>query len=478
MAAKITHKPASFTIAIIGGGFSGATLATELLRGDPELEVVLIERDGCPGRGAAYGTHIPAHLLNVTAQNMSALADNPLHFLRWAREHYSDQAQPNDYLPRRVYGKYVESILCDAIEENPERFEWKRDEALSITQAHGKANIVLRSGNKILADVVVLALGNFPPTDLKLPGRREYDQRFVANPWSLNALDNIAPENSVLLVGSGLTSVDVAISLRERGFKGKIRVISRHGLLPQTHKRTAAWPARWDHSHPRSLRGLLRLIRSEVAKAEKEGADWRAVIDSIRPFTQSIWCSLGRREQRRFLRHLRAYWDVHRHRVAPEIGKLLEKEMAEGQLEIHAGRITEYREQGDSVEVSYRNRGDRESRKICVDYVINCTGPDGDCRRTDSPLLNNLLDQQMVRPDTLFLGLDTAENGALLDARGVPSDFLYTVGPLRKGNLWETIAVPEIRLQVSELAFHLLSRFERPHIEKLVSEQAPARAWD
>jgi len=472
-----SDKPISFTIAIVGGGFSGTTLASELLLSrNPAIKVVLIEREGCPGRGVAYSTHFPGHLLNVTAQNMGALANDPLHFLRWAREHYNHETQPNDYLPRRVYGKYVESILCEAIERNPNRFEWKRDEALSITPVHGKANILLRSRCRILADVVVLALGNFPPSDLKLPGRNELSRRYVPNPWSVNALDEIAPKDSVVLVGSGLTSVDVAISLRARGFLGKIHMLSRHGLLPQTHKASEPWAAQWDHAPTRRVRSLVRLIRTEVAKAESQNSDWRAVIDSIRPFTQDIWRSLKLQEQRRFLRHLRAHWDVHRHRVAPEIGKLLENEMAEGRLEIHAGRITEYREEGDTVEVSYRKRGRRKSRKLGVDYVINCTGPDGDCRRVDSPLLSNLLNQQLVRPDPLLLGLDTAEDGALLDVRGVPSGFLYTVGPLRKGHLWETIAVPEIRVQVSELALHLLSRFEQQCVERLVSEQAAAQS--
>ncbi|HXZ40335.1 MAG TPA: hypothetical protein VEG68_06305, partial [Terriglobales bacterium] len=271
-------------------------------------------------------------------------------------------------------------------------------------------------------------------------------------------------------------SVDAAISLRDCGFVGKIHMLSRHGLLPQTHKPTEDWPARWDHTSTQGVRGLVRLIRTEVARAKRQNGDWRAVIDSMRPFAQRIWRSLPRQEQRRFLRHLRAFWDVHRHRVAPEIGKLLETEMAERRLEIHAGRITEYRENGDIVEVSYRKRGTTESKKLYVNYVINCTGPDDDCRRVNSPLLSDLLDQKLVRPHPLCLGLDTADNGALLDACGVPSDFLYTVGPLQKGNLWETIAVPEIRAQVSELASHLRSRLEQQCVENLVSEQAAVPA--
>jgi uncharacterized NAD(P)/FAD-binding protein YdhS len=479
MRRRITEKPVSSTIAIIGGGFSGTILATELLRwGNRAITVVLIEREGCPGRGVAYSTDLGGHLLNVRVQDMSAFADDRSHFLRWAREHYRDEVEPSDYLPRRVYGKYVESTLCEAIEGNPGRFEWKRQEASSIIPAAGGATVLLSSGCRIHADAVVLALGNFPPNDLILPGKNEFNRRFVPNPWSVSALDEVAPEHSVLLIGSGLTSVDVAISLRACGFLGKIHMLSRHGLLPKTHKPTEDWPARWDHPPTQRVRGLVRLIRKEVAKAERQNSDWRAVIDSLRPFAQSIWRSLPQQERRRFLRHLRTLWDVHRHRVAPEIGKLLESEMAESRLEVHAGRITEYRENADIVEVSYRKRGTAESRKLSVDYVINCTGPDDDCRRVKSPLLSDLLDQKLARPDPLFLGLDTGDHGALLDACGVSSDFLYAVGPLQKGNLWEIITVPEIRMQVSELASHLLSRLEEQCVEKLVSEQAAVQAWD
>ena len=471
---RISDKPVSFTIAIIGGGFSGTILASKLLPG--VTRVVLIERGGCPGRGVAYSTHLAGHLLNVRAQDMSALADDPSHFLHWAREHYNDQVQPNDYLPRRVYGKYVESILCEAIEGNPGRFEWKRDEVFSISPAEGGATIFLKSGCRIHAEAVVLALGNFPPND-PIPARRnEYSRRFVPNPWSVGALEEIDPESSVLLIGSGLTSVDAAISLRSRGFLGKVHMLSRHGLLPQTHRLTGQWPVRWDDPATRRVGSLLRLIRTEVAKAERQNDDWRAVIDSMRPFAQSIWRSLPQQERRRFLRHLRPYWDVHRHRVAPKIGKLLETEMAQGRLEVHGGRIIEYREHGDSVEVSYRKRSTGESKTLRTDYVINCTGPENDCRKMKSPLLSDLLNRKLVRPDPLFLGLDTADNGALLDADGVPSDFLYTVGPLRKGTLWETTAVPEIGGQLSKLASHLLSRFAREWSENLASEQAAVPA--
>jgi hydroxyacylglutathione hydrolase len=448
-------------IAIVGGGFSGAVLAAELLAaGELSPSVILIERQGNPGRGVAYGTRFGGHLLNVRAQNMSGRADEPLHFLRWAQRNYSANVQPGDYVPRRVYGQYIESLLREAGESNPGRFKWKQDEAIAITPIDGKAEISLRSGGRVIAAKIVLALGNFPPADPKFPGRAVASSRYVSNPWAAKALDCMEQDEEVLLVGSGLTSVDVAIALRERGFSAKVHMLSRHGLLPQQHKVTEPWSAFWNKS-PRTARGLLRLIRAQVRNAAQQKIDWCAVIDSVRPFAQKIWISLPLKERRQFLRHLRAYWDVHRHRVAPQIGKMLTTEIAGGRIETHAGRITEYREQADCVEVSYRERRTGELKKLFVNRVINCTGPDADIRRINDPLLKNLLSRQLVRPDALSLGLETSEEGALIGPTGTPSDLLYTIGPLRRGSLWETTAVPEIRVQASRLALHLISNIER-----------------
>jgi hydroxyacylglutathione hydrolase len=461
MAAMTGNSNATTTIAVIGGGFSGASVAAGLLRaGTPSVSVILIERKGNPGRGVAYGTRCGGHLLNVRAESMSALATDPLHLLHWARLHYDPSVQPNDYLPRKVFGQYVEAVLKEAGETSAAHFEWKQEEAVSIVSINGKAEISLRGGSKIVADKVVLALGNFPPADPRFPGKTEFSPRYVSNPWAPNTIDKIGEDESVLLVGSGLTSVDVVISLREQGHKGEIHILSRHGFLPQIHKHAEPWPAFWNEDSPRTAHGLLRLIRSQVSKAEAEKGDWRAVIDSLRPFTQKIWRSLPPQERRRFLHHLRAYWDVHRHRVAPQIGKMLLAEMDAGKVELHAGRITGYCEKSEHVEVNYRDRADQESKTLRVHRVMNCTGPDADIRRIQDPLLKDLLQRNLARPDSLGLGLDTAADGALLGSQGASSDLLYTLGPLRKGNLWESVAVPEIRVQAAQLAKDLTSSME------------------
>jgi uncharacterized NAD(P)/FAD-binding protein YdhS len=356
-----------------------------------------------------------------------------------------------------VYGRYVASVLQEEIERYPGRLEHIQDEAVSLDQAGDNAEVHLRSGKTLLAGRVVLALGNFPPGDLRLSGMTADSRRYVSDPWAAGALTDVERDENVLLVGSGLTSVDVAIALWKQGFAGTIHTLSRRGLLPQSHKATNPWPPFWDEKSPRTARGLLQLIRTQVESAQAQGSGWRAVIDSLRPFTQEIWRSLPREEQRRFLRHARPYWEVHRHRVAPEIGSLLAAQMSHGQMESHAGRVAQYCEVHDGVELTYRDRKTGELVALRVDRVINCTGPEVDCRKINNPLLADLLRQKLVRPDPLFLGLDTSGYGAVIDARGEPSDFLYAVGPSRKGSLWESTAVPEIRDQVADLAKLLLT---------------------
>ena len=452
-----------FTVAIIGGGFTGATLAAQLLRKAGEsVSVALIEKGARLGRGVAYSTECSEHLLNVRAKNMSAYPDDPEHFLEWVRLNHAPGASPDDYLPRPLYGQYVASVLQQEIERHPTQIEHVQDEAVSIARVDETTEIGLRSGRTLLADKVVLALGNFPPGDPRLPGRTPHCLRYVSNPWKWNlrtssALGDVCHDKSVLLVGSGLTSVDVAITLRQRGFRGTIHTLSRRGLLPQAHKATADWPPFWSEQSPRTVRGLLRLIRTQVEAAEKSDSGWRAVIDSLRPFTQEIWHSLSFKERRRFLRHVRPYWDVHRHRVAPAIGATLALQIQDGQIEIHAGRIMAYSEDVDGVDVTYRARESGQLERLRVDRVINCTGPESDCRKADHPLLTNLMQQKLARPDPLFLGLDVSPDGALIDAYGDVSDLLYAIGPVRKGSLWETIAVPELRVQLSELSRLLLT---------------------
>jgi uncharacterized NAD(P)/FAD-binding protein YdhS len=441
------------SVAIIGGGFSGAILAAQLLRKSAgRLSVALIEPNPCLGRGVAYGTKCPGHLLNVPAKDMSAFPDDPEHFLRWARCHHDPGVKDADFLPRCRYGDYLHFVLHDEIGRFPGSFEHVEDEAVALGHQQEAVHVRLRSGTTRIASKVILALGNFPPAELPLPESGGFSRRYVRDPWAPGALSHVAPADDVLLVGCGLTSVDVLIALRGSGSTGKIHFLSRHGLRPNAHSTTAPWPLFATEASSVTLRELMSKVRMQVIVARMRGYDWRAVIDAMRPATRHLWRSLPAREQCRFLRHLRPYWEVHRHRIAPEIAARLEAEITLGHANIHAGRMTACEEKDGAFDVRWRDRHAGRSREMRVQHIVNCTGPQTDCRRIDHPLLANLLRAGLARPDKLSLGLDCGADGALIDDRGTESKAFYALGPLRKGGLWESTAVPEIRIQASDLA--------------------------
>ncbi len=459
-------SPSKIDIAIIGGGFTGATLAAQLLRsGGPSLSIVVVEKSASVGRGLAYGTKSNSLLLNVRARNMSAFADDPQHFLRWAQANYDSAAGPGSFLPREVYGRYVEALLNEALTSNGRgRLQWIKDETIGLSPTgDGAVEIVLQSGKRLLADRVVLAVGNFPPANPLAGLEAGKVSRYWRDPWSAEVFDGVENLESILLIGSGLTSVDVAIQLRAHGYRGTIHVLSRRGLLPRWHKAVDACPPFWNESSPKSARGLLRLVREQVRQGERQGVEWQSVFDSLRPLVGQIWQSLPEQERRRFLRHARPYWEIHRHRAATEIARTIDNELAGRTFQLHAGRIADYQEKNYKVNVTYLARKTGKEHRLSVDRVINCTGPETDCRRLEDPLIAALLARGLARPDPLFLGLDVSSDGALVDRDGAVSRMLYAAGPLRKGSLWESTAVPEIRQQVSKLVEHLVkeSRDER-----------------
>ncbi len=454
------QRPPQFTVAIVGGGFTGAILAAQLLRrSDPSLSVVVVEKTSSVGRGLAYGSQCGSLLLNVRARNMSALADDSHHFLRWAQSNYDRNTGPGSFLPRAVYGRYVEAVLNLAVQfAGKSRLQWIKGEAVTLSRtSDGTMAVHLLDGGRILANRVVLALGNFPPGDPLTSWNAEKGSRYFRNPWSAKTFDGVQNLDSILLIGSGLTSLDAAIQLRHQGCRGTIHFFSRHGLLPQSHKATDAGPPFWNESSPKSTRGLLRLVRQQVRQAQWQGIEWQSVFDSLRPLVVQVWQSLSEAERRRFLRHVRPYWEVHRHRAAPEIAQSIADQISGGQIRIHAGRIVHYAEDDRGVKVTYRDRKSGKENSLRVDRVINCTGPESDCRRLESPLVSGLLGEGWARPDPLFLGLDVSPDGALISRDGIISQSLYAVGPALKGSRWESTAVPELREQIHKLVQQLIN---------------------
>lgn len=454
-------EPAAVSVLIIGGGFSGAMLAYQLLRREPQLDVAIVDSGETPGRGVAYRTNYLCHILNVPAGGMSALPDDRTHFIKWAQRNHDPRVEAGSFLPRAVYGRYLDSLLKEAATRSGRDFPWFRDQALTITREGGDYCVQLKSGGAIRAKAVVIATGNVPPGDPMVPGLTEAAKRYVAFSWTANALEGLRGRTNVLLIGAGLTSLDLAVALAAKGFRGKIHMLSRRGLVPLPHESAGTWPLFWNEDSPRTARGLMRLIREQVDMAAEAGVDWRAVINALRPVTSQIWRSLPDEERRRFMRHLRPYWDVHRHRVAPEVSHTLSRLMREKRIQVHAGRVTNYREEKDHATVTYRRRRDGKTEEIQVGRVINCTGPEADWRRIDNALLSSLFAQGLARPDALFLGLDVDPDGAVIGQDGAASESLFAIGPVRKGCLWETTAVPELRQQASDLSNHILRIIQR-----------------
>ncbi|MBD2111811.1 MULTISPECIES: FAD/NAD(P)-binding protein [Cyanophyceae] len=449
-------------IAIIGAGFSGSLVATHLLKtANRPLVVKLVERRSEVGKGVAYSTTTNGHLLNVSAGKISAFPDEPGHLLRWLNYNRSALTGflPKDFdastfIPRQVFGLYIQSILEEAEASAPStvRLERVEDEAVAIAPQGQGAVVSLASGQSFAADRLVLALGNAPAGV-----ETDSDRPYLRHAWAANALDDLAPDAPVLLVGTGLTMVDMVVSLHSRRHRGPIYALSRRGLAPLPHQSTLPYPAFLTPDiAPTTLRGLTQRLRREVETAKAYGYDWRAVIDSLRPITQELWQRLPRPEQRRFLRHLNPYWDVHRHRIAPTIGEMLKALQQSGQLTIAAGRILGYQAIPDGVAVTFRCRGSQLEETLQVSRVVNCTGVQADYRRSLQPLITSLRQQQLIRPCDLGQGIDTAADGAVLDAQGRRSALLYTLGTPRKGQLWESIAVPELREQAQRLASTVL----------------------
>jgi uncharacterized NAD(P)/FAD-binding protein YdhS len=431
-------------VAIVGGGFSGTMVAAQLAR--KGIESVLIEGGCRVGRGIAYSTSEPAHVLNVCAESMSAWADDPEHFARWFE---TQGGEASDFAQRRLFGRYLDAVLEEAMATGMVRLV----EQKAVGAAPDEADwlVELEDGDKLEAAALVLATGNQPPDPLSMSGAT----RFIGNPWSAAAHDAIADaaatDTDILIIGTGLTMIDTVLSLAAAGHRGRIVALSRRGLVPHAHADHEPAPVELSEVPLGSARKLLRWLRERGASV-----GWRAAVDALRPYSHAIWQALPLDEQRRFMRHARPWWDVRRHRIAPEIAQRLHDMIAAGQLEIVAGRLAEVREDGDGLEVRIARRGGNRELGLRVAYAFNSTGPLHAMGRTKDPMLRQMLDDGLIRPDALGIGLEVDER-----SRAAGSTRAWAMGPLTKGRYWEIIAVPDISGQAAAVADDIVMELGR-----------------
>lgn len=443
-------------IAIIGGGFSGVALACRLLRERSRpFALFIIEPRESLGRGVAYGTERAEHLLNVPAGKMSLYPEMPDHFRAWAG------CDANDFRPRREYAEYLAATLEAEMRQAEGRAAVSRvhDAVLGARRNEGGWTLQLAQGGRMHADVVVLATGNPPHAD---PFSRfpdvSADERYLRSPWQASFPRQVGVDDKVLVIGSGLTMVDAVISLAAQGHRGGIVIASRRGLLPKAHAPATLPPDLKLHQalallvHMQGLAPRLHAFRRIV---RERGVDWRMAMDALRPLTARLWQGLSLAERCRFIRHLRPWWDVHRHRMAPEVARKLQVVLERENVSLHAARIFAARRVSRGFVVELVERGTQRRWTRECQWIVNCTGPDFR-EAAQRPLEAQLLRDGLLATDALGLGFDADASGRVqVNDELVPG--LYLLGPARRGDRWEATAVPELRVDAENLAQAVLS---------------------
>jgi uncharacterized NAD(P)/FAD-binding protein YdhS len=436
-------------VAVVGAGFSGVLTALSILEaGGANIRVHLVERSERFGVGTAYGTLQPDHLLNVRAANMSADPTKPDDFMLWLSRHRGAPADAFAFASRAEYGLYIQERLSRVAQSKAgaDRLQLTGDEVVAVTPSADGLRLRLAMGRELRADAVVLATGNARPSHdvLPDPAFRE-SPAYVGDPWS-GSLAAIGPDDDALLLGTGLTTIDVIARLDAQGHRGRLLALSRRGLTPQVHARIAGDPEPWRRAAGEPLSRSLNRFRREAEAA----LDWRVAFDALRPMTQALWSGLSHEERGRFLRHLRPWWEVHRHRLAPAMAARLEGWRA-GRLRIAAGRLISLTSDNAGAVAAWRPRGGDTIEQERVRYAVNCTGPEGDPNHSDQALIRQLLKDGLVRADAFGLGLDVTEDNRVIASVGAPHETLFAVGPAARGALWEVTAVPDIRVQARRL---------------------------
>ncbi|WP_234817869.1 FAD/NAD(P)-binding protein [Mycolicibacterium sphagni] len=455
-----TRRSRSARIVVVGGGFSGTMTAVNIARlTEQPLHVCVVNDQGPVGRGVAYGLRRPGYLLNVAARNMSAFPHEPNHFLDWLRTRSEFELTPDielreRFVARQIYGDYLRSIAQHHLQSPGEgayaTSELVSGEAVDIEPAEAGCRVRLADGTAIDADRVVLATGNEPPAPL--PGVEQLADHpaWVANPWQ--AWEQRRPEHdgSVVLLGTGLSTVDAIITLRALGWLGTIHAISRHGWFPHAHFRGIEYP---EFPPPDvdlgalGLERLLALVEEHCAILHERNANPAIIVDKLRPYTQRIWSGFSHDERLTFAREHAARWNVFRHRIAPDIHAQITSSQLTGQLRVHTGSIVKLEPSAGQIRIELA-----DGQSVHGDLVINATGPATKFTETRSALLQNLLRRGAIAPDSIDMGVRIDSDHTAVTSSGDRSPWLLALGPLLRGTYWETIAVPELRVQARRVA--------------------------
>ena len=457
------------TIVIVGGGFSGTIAAVNLARlaNDP-LRVVIVNTSRPLGRGTAYSTTRNEHLLNVAARNMSALPDYPEHFLGWLRSRsefssLTDHELREMYVPRKIYGDYLCGLLATCQQPIDPRcnvtVQTIDDQVVDIVVASdGPVQVCLESGESIDANQVLLATGNQPPGSFPSDAPLSHDPRYRSDPWHDWVSRLPGSGGTIVLLGTGLTMVDVVLTLDELQWDGKIIALSRNGMPPQSHFRGIAYEDYMpDNATELSIDQLRAIVQKHCSQLRQMSQNPAIAIDKLRPHTQRLWQNLTTEEKQSFLAQDAALWNVTRHRIAASIHDVITDALDSGRLTLKSGTIQRLAPNEENIEVVLHDQQDNSFSEF-GDLVINCTGPQSSFSNAGITLFDNLLEKGLVCSDDLDMGLQVDDRFAVIESTGEPSRWMFAMGPLLKGSLWETTAVSELRGQAMRIAEILLER--------------------
>ncbi len=444
------RAPTEVDVAIVGGGFSGLVALVHLCRLLPGGRFVLFERLPRPAPGVAYGACDESHLLNVPAGRMGAFPEDAGAFHRWLGDRHPGAYSADDFVPRALFGQYVGELVVQELAQARARVTLARDAVVHVERMPSRIELLLASGRTCVARAVVLAPG-LPPS--RAPWTRVDHgvarSALAADPWDSHAYDDLAAQDPVLVVGSGLTAIDIVLALRRRGHLGAITMVSRNGRLPLPHSAGGPPMQLPADAFAGGPRGALAALRHAAQERLRAGLGWQGAVDAIRPHVTQVWRSWTPAQRAQFLRLARPLWEIHRHRAPVAVLAEMEALRAAGTLEIIRGEIASLRPRDDGgVDAALRSPGGATVQRRAM-RLFNCVGPASSVRDTVDPLLGSLLRGGLASCDAVGLGLCTDEDGRLKSAAGALDERMFLVGALRRGELWESTAVPELRGQAA-----------------------------
>jgi uncharacterized NAD(P)/FAD-binding protein YdhS len=441
-------------LAIVGAGFSGLSLLRQLIeRRAPLAEVLLY---GCPqdfACGLAYGAAADEAILNSRAADMGLVPERPGEFADWLG---LEGTARDAFLSRRLYGDYLRQAFEAMRAASPFPVRVVREEVRAIRPGPAGYTVCTADAAETVP-LVALALGPLPAGPLAGgPGPAGDHPRWIDDPWRTDWVSSLREDSRVVILGSGLSMVDHLLRLQRAGVRQAVTVLSRHGLLPQSHREAreaapALSQALRDAIARGHVRALMAALRAECAAA----GQWQAVIDAFREQAPAAWRAMSRDERRRFLRHVRPWWEVHRHRLAPTLAGRLDTWLASGWLRVHAGRLRSARRKGDSVLLTLSARGGGEPLEWRADLVLRATGVEGSYRRGALPAIDPLVDAGVLQADPLGLGFAVDAGGRAIARSGSPTPGLYVLGAAARGHAFEATAVPELRQAARNVAAEL-----------------------